>query len=115
MQEIDQKKAPAGTQRKEYPLDPMSIGEDTYIVISRGHHDIHEFMRRVREEGFGWPLGVPQHIWMKTTPPPSPEYTAWYTPVKECTRGAWPCTYVTEGYHGDSYEAKFPEGMATAN
>lgn len=102
--------AKAGTQPGKYPLEPISVGSETYIVISRGHHDIHEFMKAVRADvSSDWPLGVPEHIWMKTTPPPSPEYTAWYTPVKKGARGAWPATYVSEAYNEDRYEAKFPE------
>lgn len=96
--------------KPRYPLEPFSIGEDTYVVISKGHHDIHEFMRKVREDLCDWPLGVPEHIWMKTTPSRNPEYTCWYQPVKEGTRGAWPCTYVREAYNEDAYESKFPTG-----
>lgn len=93
---------------KEYPLDLDSIGDDTYIIISEGHHDIHEFMRAVRKEGWDWPLGVPEHIWMKTMPAPKNSgCTRWYQPVKKGARGAWPCTYVTEAYGDDRYEAKF--------
>ncbi len=90
----------------KYPLAPESIGEDTYIVISRGHHDIHAFMTAVRKD-YDWPLGVPEHIWMKTCPARA-GYLAWYSPVPAGTRGAWPCTYVSEAYAEDSYEAKFP-------
>ena len=32
---------------KPYPLDIESVGEDTYIVMSRGHHDVREFMVEV--------------------------------------------------------------------
>jgi hypothetical protein len=91
---------------KTYPLEPFSIGEDTYCVISKGHHDVHEFMRALRER-WQWPLGMPEHIWMKTMPAPKDSgYACWYEPVPEGTRGAWPCTYVREAYHEDSYEAK---------
>jgi hypothetical protein len=93
---------------QRYPLDPFSIGEHTYCVISRGHHDIHAFMAKVRES-WQWPLGVPKHIWMKTMPAPSPEYTAWYQPVPEGTRGAWPCTHVHEAYNEDAYENHHPD------
>ena len=96
--------------KKKYPLDPCSIGEDTYIVISKGHHDIHEFMRKVREEvSEFWPLGVPEHIWIKTVPAPkNSEYTCWFEPVEKGTRGAWPCTYVQEAYGEDRYEVRYP-------
>lgn len=94
---------------KQYALEPFSIGEDTYCVISRGHHDIHDFMRKVRED-YLWPLGVPEHIWMKTCPPPrNSDYSCWYEPVPQGTRGAWPCTYVSEAYDKDMYEAKFSD------
>jgi hypothetical protein len=93
----------------KYPLDPFKIGEDTYCVISKGHHDIHEFMKAVRSNvAEDWPLGVPQHVWMKTMPSPRPEFSAWYSQVEPGTRGAWPCTLVLEAYHDDQYEAHFP-------
>ena len=93
---------------KQYALEPFSIGEDIYVVISRGHHDIHQFMRKIRED-YSWPLGVPEHIWMKTCPAPrNSGYRCWYEPVKEGTRGAWPCTYVAEAYNEDRYEARYP-------
>lgn len=92
---------------KRYPLDPQSIGEDTYIIISRGHHDIHAFMAKVRDS-WDWPLGVPAHIWMKTRPSRDPGYRAFYDVVPAGTRGAWPATRVQEAWGEDSYEAKFP-------
>ncbi|MEA3169392.1 MAG: hypothetical protein QOI97_2340 [Pseudomonas sp.] len=30
-----------------YPLAVESVGGDTYIVMSRGHHDVREFMVEV--------------------------------------------------------------------
>ncbi|MDD2765316.1 MAG: hypothetical protein PHE83_15235 [Opitutaceae bacterium] len=93
---------------KQHQLVPISIGDNTYTVISKGHHDIHEFMQAVRQS-IVWPLGVPEHIWMKTMPAPKHSgYSCWYQPVKQGTRGAWPCTYVSEAYGEDRYEAKFP-------
>ncbi len=87
-----------------YPLSPMSIGEDTHIIISRGHHDVHELMAAVRREGWDWPLGMPRHLWFKTMPARRDGYLNWLQPVTEGTRGAWPCTYVSEAYGEDSYE-----------
>ena len=49
---------------KIYSLDIENVGGDTYIVMSRGHHDIHKFMKQVREDGYDWPLGVPEHCWV---------------------------------------------------
>jgi len=96
---------------QSYPLEPFSIGDDRYIVISKGHHDIHAFMKAVREDvADSRPLGVPIHTWMKTTPPPPGSgYRAWYSPCTKETRGAWPCTYAHEAYNEDRYEAKFPK------
>lgn len=97
---------------KSYPLDVESIGEDVYIIISRGHHDIHEFMRVVRAEGFDWPLGVPKHIWMKTRPSRDPGYDCFYDVVSEGSRGAWPATHVQEAWGESSYEAFVQRGCA---
>lgn len=94
-----------------YPLKPESVGEDTYVIISRGHHDIHAFMTEVRKV-WDWPLGVPEHVWMKTMPPRD-GYVSWHEPVPPGTRGAWPCTYVQEAYNEDSYEAHFEGRSAT--
>ena len=89
-----------------YPLEIENIGEDTYILISRGHHDPHEFVAAVRAADYEWPLGMPQHMWMKTLPAPKGSaYRAWYSPVDEGTRGAWPCTYVREAFGAERYEA----------
>lgn len=90
---------------KAYPLDIENVGEDTYILRSKGHHDFHEFMRAVRAEGYTWPLGMPAHYWCKTVPTHKDGYRCEYAIVPEGTRGAYPVTYVTEGYGEDSYEA----------
>lgn len=93
---------------ERYPLEIENIGEDVYILMSRGHHDIHAFMREVREL-YNWPLGVPQHIWMKTRPArPGSGYRCFYDVVPQGTRGAWPATHVQEAWGDDSYEARFP-------
>lgn len=94
---------------KTYPFEIESIGEDTYIVISRGHHDIHAFMRAVREY-YDWPLGVPKHIWMKTRPArPGSGFRCFYDVVPQGTRGAWPATHAREAWNEHRYEAHFPE------
>jgi hypothetical protein len=100
---------------EKYPLEIENIGEDVYTLMSRGHHDIHDFMRKVRAEGFDWPLRVPEHVWMHTRPAPKGSgYRCFYDVVEAGTRGAWPATYVSEGWHDDAYEAKFPAESATA-
>jgi len=94
---------------KNYPLEPMSIGEDTYALMSKGHHDIHTFVKEVRKH-WSWPLGVPEHVYMKTMPAHEDGYACWYQPVPKGTRGAWPATYVSEAYGEDRYEVKHPKG-----
>lgn len=96
-----------------YTLAPFSIGEERYIVISKGHHDIHEFMRVVRQEvAASWPLGVPVHVWMKTVPARRGSgYSALYEPVAEGTSGAWPCTYVQEAFNEARYEVVHAERL----
>jgi len=90
----------------KYPLEIMNVGEDTYILMSKGHHDPHEFMRVVREEGYEWPLGMPEHEWTKTVPAPKNSgYTCMYISAKQGDRGAFPTTYVREAYGEDRYEA----------
>lgn len=82
-----------------YPLEVESVGDDTYIVMSRGHHDLEEFMAKAVEECPGWFLGGPQHLWIKTTPVKG----GWkYNIVEKGTRGAWPATYCWE--FGEDYK-----------
>ena len=94
--------------KKTYPLDIDSVGGDEYIVMSRGHHDIHDFMKAVRETGYEYPLGVPEHRWAKVVPDATGEYSHIFAFVKEGTRGAIPVTYAWEAYGEDAYEAKYP-------
>ena len=98
---------------KAYPLNIENIGEDVYTLMSRGHHDIHEFMKAVRSAGYRWPLGVPEHTYFHATPPPD-GYSAWYSECPSGTRGSFPVTTVVEAWGPDSYESKFPE-HATAS
>lgn len=76
--------------KKVYPLDIRNVGGDEYIVMSRGHHDIHDFMKAVRSDGYEWPLGVPEHRWAKVTPDSTGEFACRYHFVKEGTRGGIP-------------------------
>lgn len=82
---------------RTYPLEVESVGGDVYIVMSRGHHDLNEFMRTVKADYGDWPMGGAKHMWCKTTPHPEGDR---YNFVKEGTRGAWPATYCWE-YAGD--------------
>lgn len=94
---------------KKYPLDVENVGSDTYIVMSRGHHDIHEFMTAVRLEGYTWPLGVPEHRWAKAVPDRSEQVNYRYCFVDKNIRGAFPVTYAWEAYGEERYEAVFPD------
>lgn len=74
-------------------------------VLPAGHHNVHEFMRKVREEGYSWPLGMPQHVWCRTVPTRDPGYSCKYVICDGPGRGAYPATYVQEAWNDDSYEA----------
>lgn len=80
----------------DYPLVIENVGEDIYMLRSKGHHDFKEFMNKVREEGFTWRLGEPVHVWCKTVPTRKNGYTGMYAIVDKNTRGAYPATYVYE-------------------
>lgn len=86
---------------KNYPLDLRSVGEDTYIVMSKGHHDIQEFMRQAVTEYPSYALGGPEHVWVKTVPGRG-TYDCFYHIVPQGTRGAWPATYCWE--YADGYQ-----------
>lgn len=91
--------------KRTHQLDIENIGGDVYVLMSKGHHDPHEFMRHARAEGYDWPVGMPEHIWMRCIPPP-PGYSTWYVEAKEGARGAFPATYASEAYGEDTYEAR---------
>ena len=84
------------------PLEIESVGSDTYIVMSRGHHDLAEFMRAAIEQYPDWSLGGPIHKWCKSVPDRSGEFSMRYAFVPEGTRGAWPATYCWE--YGEDYK-----------
>lgn len=87
---------------KRHPLDVESVGGDTYIVMSRGHHDLDEFMREAVKQYPDWQLGGPVHKWVKSVPDRSGEFAIRYQFVKEGTRGAWPATYCWE--YGEDWQ-----------
>jgi len=104
--------APLERQVRRYPLDVENVGEDTYILMSKGHHDVHEFMRAVRAD-YSWPLGMPTHEWMRAIPAPANSgYRCLYVEAKPGSRGAFPATYVREAWGEDSYEAQAPNVRA---
>lgn len=89
--------------KSKYPLAVESVGSDTYIVMSKGHHDPAEFMREAVKEFESWNLGGPVHRWCKSVPDRSGKYDTRYAFVSEGTRGAWPATYCHE--YGEGYRA----------
>lgn len=94
---------------RNYPLVPMIVGDESLAIISKGHHNIHDFMREVRKH-WSWSLGVPEHVYLKTMPAREDGFACWYEAVPKGTRGAWPATYVAEAYGEDSYEHRHPKG-----
>lgn len=86
------------------PDDIENVGEDTYIVRARGHHDPHEFMRAVREAGYDWPLGTPEQKYARTVPSKNPEYRYFYILADKPGRGAYPVTYAHEAYGEEQYK-----------
>lgn len=83
---------------KQYPLALESWGEDVYILASRGHHPLPEFIEAMRLEYSSWPMGTPEHLYMKRVPDPSGEYICRWFPVDKGCRGAVPVTYSHEDY-----------------
>lgn len=88
-----------GTGR-HYPLAIESWGSDRYMVVSRGHHDCEAFKAAALAEcctaaEFLYKGSYPvQHLWYKATPRDG--YVAWYSPVPQGTRGAFPATVWAE-------------------
>lgn len=89
-------------------IDIENIGGDVYVLIARGHHDVHEFMREVRKD-YDWPLGMPEHLYFRTVPTKRSDLTCLYVPAKKGARGAYPVTHVQEAWNDESYEAIMAE------
>lgn len=94
------------TSEPRYPLEIQNVGEDTYIVMSKGHHDPADFMAAVRADGYDWPLGMPSHKWVKTVPCGSScgMHHCHYVLSDVPRKGWWPATYAHESYGDDRYE-----------
>lgn len=86
-------------------IDLKNIGGDVYLLMSRGHHDPHEFMRHVRAAGYDWPLGMPVQTYCRTVPDRTGEYVCHYAFTDKPGRGTYPITYAREAWHEHSYEA----------
>lgn len=54
--------------KEKYPLGVTSVGDDIYIFMSKGHHNLTKFMTEAAKEYPGWFLGGAKHVWCKTVP-----------------------------------------------
>lgn len=96
---------------KSYPLDLENWGDDTYMVISRGHHDLDQFKKYVNEEYDSWGdfFEVAYHTYFKASPSKSPYSRCYYSPCSKNTRGAFPATVAQEGWTQAATDANFKE------
>jgi hypothetical protein len=85
---------------KNYPLKLENWGEEVYILASRGHHDFTAFIQAIKDEYSTWPMGAPEHTYMKAAPcsPQCGEHRCHYVDAKKGMRGAFPVTYSSEDY-----------------
>lgn len=90
---------------ERYPLEICNTGDDTYIVMSKGHHAPATFMAAVREAGYDWPLGMPTHRWVKTVPCSRScgEHHCHYEIRDTPRKGWWPATFAHEAYGEEQY------------
>lgn len=86
-------------EAKKYPLKLENWGEHTYLVVTRGHHDLSEFEAKVRSEyqHFGSFFESAYHAYFKATPAKD-GYRAYYTECSPDVRGAFPATVAQEGW-----------------
>ncbi len=98
------------------PADITNVGDDTYRLMARGHHDVHAFMKAVRAAGYSWPLGMPRHVWLRAGPvrngfhPIHGDCDFVYVDAEPRSRGAFAATYVDEAYGADGYETLTSQG-----
>jgi len=74
-----------------------NIGEDTYLIFSRGHHDLEAFTKYVKEEYSEWGnfFDVAYHHYYRKV---GNQYGTWYEPCFPFTRGAFKVTVAQEGW-----------------
>ena len=82
----------------KYPLEVVSVGEDVYCVMSKGHHDPALFMEACKREFPSWSMGKPEHLWKRTIPANDSDYSFWYIDAEPGSRGAFPVTWSVEDY-----------------
>ncbi|MEG2707377.1 MAG: hypothetical protein RR959_08550 [Erysipelotrichaceae bacterium] len=77
--------------------DLENIGEDTYLIFSRGNHNIEDFTKYVKAEYSEWGnfFGVAYwHYYRKV----GNQQGSWYEPCFKWTRGSFPVTIAQEGW-----------------
>lgn len=81
---------------KKYEIDVLNCGDDSYMLMSKGHHDIELFKSECKKEyehigEYLESCECPcQHLWYKAVPRDG--YNSWYAPVDKSVRGAFPAT-----------------------
>lgn len=83
---------------KKYKLDVENWGDEKYMLVSRGHHNIEEFKGKCREDYEAFMSALDhekspcacEHLWFKAVPKTG--YIAFYTPSRKGVRGAFPAT-----------------------
>lgn len=82
---------------EKYPVKLENWGDDSYMIISRGHHDLDQFKRLVNKEydHFGNFFEAAYHCYFKAFPH---DFGTSYSPVGPDVRGAFPATVAQEGW-----------------
>lgn len=81
---------------KKYPLVLQNAGEDTYELMSFGHHDFESFKAEMRDRYPTWPMGEPRHVWMVRAPRKGYSYVL--HPCDKSHPRALPVTCSSEDY-----------------
>lgn len=90
------------------------VGEDSYCFYAKGHHDPHEFMSQMIDDGMAleiYPLGMPYHTFAKIVPTRNPDWKYYVQFSKEKVRGGFPVTVCEEAYGDEMYLMKIAEGF----
>jgi hypothetical protein len=82
---------------KDYPLDIINAGEETYCLMSLGHHDAKDFAKAISDYiGFGWRMGMPYQAYFVRAPRKG--YSSYYYPCDKDHPKAIPATCAEEDY-----------------
>lgn len=74
-----------------------NIGEDDYLIFSKGHHNIEDFTKYVKEEYSEWGnfFEVAYHHYYRKV---GNQHGSWYEPCFPWTKGAFKVTIAQEGW-----------------